>query len=186
MSLETNLRNFATRVATANKALRTLINGNMADLSALTTTDKSNLVAAINEIKGSSGVAINDGLTSTTSTWSSTKTVAEIAARQAALIDAAPGALDTLNELAAAMNDDPNFATTVMGLLSQKAPISHSHTSGDLPAASATVSGISEHATLPEAVAGTDTARVITVAILRGITGNPETDLVAVFDAGLV
>jgi len=30
-----------------------------------------------------------------------------------AVIDAAPGALDTLNELAAALNDDANFATTV-------------------------------------------------------------------------
>ena len=31
----------------------------------------------------------------------------------AAILDSAPGALDTLNELAAAMGDDPNFATTV-------------------------------------------------------------------------
>ena len=30
-----------------------------------------------------------------------------------ALVDAAPGTLDTLNELAAALGDDPNFATTV-------------------------------------------------------------------------
>lgn len=29
------------------------------------------------------------------------------------LIDSAPGALDTLNELAAALGDDPNFATTI-------------------------------------------------------------------------
>jgi len=31
------------------------------------------------------------------------------------VIDAAPGALDTLNELAAALNDDANFATTILG-----------------------------------------------------------------------
>lgn len=31
----------------------------------------------------------------------------------AALVDSAPGTLDTLNELAAALGDDPNFATTV-------------------------------------------------------------------------
>lgn len=31
----------------------------------------------------------------------------------AAILDSAPGALDTLNELAAALGDDPNFATTV-------------------------------------------------------------------------
>jgi hypothetical protein len=37
------------------------------------------------------------------------------------LIQGAPGALDTLNELAAAMGDDPNFATTITNLLAQKA-----------------------------------------------------------------
>lgn len=38
-----------------------------------------------------------------------------------ALIANAPGALDTLNELAAALGDDPNFATTVTNLISLKA-----------------------------------------------------------------
>lgn len=37
-----------------------------------------------------------------------------------ALVDAAPGALDTLNELAAALGDDPNFATTVTNSLATK------------------------------------------------------------------
>ena len=40
-----------------------------------------------------------------------------------ALVDAAPGALDTLNELAAALGDDPNFATTIMTALAGKADI---------------------------------------------------------------
>ncbi|GHA27613.1 hypothetical protein GCM10007989_24350 [Devosia pacifica] len=40
-----------------------------------------------------------------------------------ALIGGAPGALDTLNELAAAFGDDPNFATTVLNSLATKAPI---------------------------------------------------------------
>ena len=39
---------------------------------------------------------------------------AKIAANVAALIDSAPGALDTLNELAAALGDDSNFATTIV------------------------------------------------------------------------
>jgi hypothetical protein len=38
----------------------------------------------------------------------------KIDAALAALIEGAPGALDTLNELAAAMGDDPNFAATVI------------------------------------------------------------------------
>lgn len=37
------------------------------------------------------------------------------------LIDSAPGALDTLNELAAAINDDNNFATTIVTQLGNKA-----------------------------------------------------------------
>lgn len=39
----------------------------------------------------------------------------------AGLIDSAPGALNTLNELAAAMGDDANFATTVTNALATKA-----------------------------------------------------------------
>lgn len=38
-----------------------------------------------------------------------------------ALVDSSPAALDTLNELAAALGDDPNFATTVTTALSLKA-----------------------------------------------------------------
>ncbi len=43
-----------------------------------------------------------------------------VAAAIGALIDAAPGALDTLNELAAALGDDPSFATTVTNALAGK------------------------------------------------------------------
>lgn len=53
MSLDTQIQNLVTRVATESKSLRTLINGNVADLSGLTTTAKGNLVLAINEVKAS-------------------------------------------------------------------------------------------------------------------------------------
>lgn len=39
------------------------------------------------------------------------------------LVDTAPGTLDTLNELAAALGDDANFATTVTNSLATKAPL---------------------------------------------------------------
>ena len=39
------------------------------------------------------------------------------------LIGAAPGALDTLEELAQALGDDPNFATTMTNLIAEKAPL---------------------------------------------------------------
>ena len=38
------------------------------------------------------------------------------------LVDSAPTTLDTLNELAAALGDDPNFATTVTNLIATKEP----------------------------------------------------------------
>jgi hypothetical protein len=41
----------------------------------------------------------------------------------AALVDSAPALLDTLNELAAALGDDPNFATTVTTALAGKASL---------------------------------------------------------------
>jgi hypothetical protein len=46
--------------------------------------------------------------------------VAYVEAEVAALLDAAPGALDTLNELAAALGDDANFAATVTAALAGK------------------------------------------------------------------
>ena len=43
----------------------------------------------------------------------------------ASITDSAPATLDTLNELAAALGDDPNFATTVTNSIATKAPISN-------------------------------------------------------------
>jgi len=50
----------------------------------------------------------------------------------AALVDSAPAALNTLNELAAALNDDANFATTVTNSLATKLPLAGGTMTGDL------------------------------------------------------
>lgn len=55
---------------------------------------------------------------------------AAVDARIALTIDAAPSSLDTLNELAAALGDDPNFAATMTSALAGKA-VSYSETIGD-------------------------------------------------------
>ncbi|WP_206109385.1 pyocin knob domain-containing protein [Paenibacillus apii] len=47
-------------------------------------------------------------------------TTAFVRAAIAALVDSSPATLDTLNELAAALGDDPNFATTVTNALAGK------------------------------------------------------------------
>ena len=50
-------------------------------------------------------------------------TTAYVKAALSALVDSSPAALDTLNELAAALGNDPNFATTMTNLLALKAPL---------------------------------------------------------------
>ena len=58
------------------------------------------------------------------------------------LIDAAPTALNTLNELAAALNDDANFATTVTTALGTKAPINNPTFTGTVGGVTATMVGL--------------------------------------------
>ena len=48
---------------------------------------------------------------------------AYVDAEVAGVVDAAPGALNTLNELAAALNDDANFSTTVTNSIATKATL---------------------------------------------------------------
>ncbi len=50
----------------------------------------------------------------------------------AAAVDAAPAALDTLNELAAALGDDANFAATVTNELASKAASVHTHSLAEI------------------------------------------------------
>lgn len=52
------------------------------------------------------------------------QTESQVAAKVSALVDSAPETLNTLNELAAALGDDPNFATTVSTKLGKKLDIS--------------------------------------------------------------
>ena len=67
----------------------------------------------------------------------------------AGLIDSAPEALDTLNELAAALNDNPNFATDIINLIGTKADQSIIGDVNNLTTTNKTVVGaINEHETL--------------------------------------
>ena len=52
----------------------------------------------------------------------------------ASITDSAPTTLDTLNELAAALGDDPNFATTVTDSIATKAPLSNPNFTGTVTA----------------------------------------------------
>ena len=59
------------------------------------------------------------------------------------LVDSAPGTLDTLNELAAALGDDPNFATTITTSLGNKANLSGASFTGITTISQLNVTGIS-------------------------------------------
>lgn len=48
------------------------------------------------------------------------------------LVDSAPGTLDTLNELAAALGDDPNFSTTLTNSIATKLPLAGGTMTGDI------------------------------------------------------
>jgi len=69
------------------------------------------------------------------------------------IVDAAPATLDTLNELAAALGDDPNFATTISTSIGLKAPIA-SPTFTGTPAA-------------PTAASSTNTTQIATTAMVQ-------------------
>ena len=75
--------------------------------------------AALGGVKVGSGLSINASTcVLSLATCYATETYVNTAV--AAVIDAAPAALDTLNELAAALGDDANFATTVTNDISTR------------------------------------------------------------------
>lgn len=92
---------------------------NQGQLASLSTTSKTNLVSAINEIYTALGNKINDaaGDGNLTETWSANKIFDTVEAAKLAvkneLTNGAAAALDTLGELAAALGSDPNFASTI-------------------------------------------------------------------------
>ena len=78
--------------------------------------------------------------TPTSNTHPATK--AYVDTEVANLIDSAPGTLDTLNELAAAINDDANFNATIASSIATKLPLAGGTLTGNLTLAS-TASGSS-------------------------------------------
>lgn len=71
-----------------------------------------------------------------------TYTKLEVDAAIAGLVDSAPVALDTLNELAAALGDDANFSTTVTNSIATKAPLNSPTFTGTVSGITATMVGL--------------------------------------------
>ena len=163
-TLIVRISDLATRMATECKSLRTLVNANGADLSALTTTQKASLVAAINELKtavdnAGSSITISDSTSSTTQVWSSSKVASEITAAKNALTNGAAAALDTLSELASALGNDANFSSTVTTALGKRVRFDSAQT--------------------------LNTGQKTIACANLGI-GEPDTDFVTTFNSGLV
>lgn len=143
MSLQTRLSDFITVVGTDYKQFRTWITGSTTgDLTGLITADKSSLVAAINEVQSEAGGAPPDAsetvkgilelntLAEVATGTDTTRAVTAAGVRQertalkAEILGAGvPAALDTLDELAAALADDANFAATMVTSLAGKQPL---------------------------------------------------------------
>lgn len=144
LSLQTRLSDLITAIGTDIKQHRTWLTGSASgDLTGLTTTDKSSVVAAINEVQSEVGGAGSPDASETVKGIIELATLAEAAtgtdalramtpaavrqertALKAEILGAGvPAALDTLDELAAALADDANFASSVTTSLAGKQPL---------------------------------------------------------------
>lgn len=95
-------------------------------------------------------------------------------AEVAAVVDAAPGALDTLNELAAALGDDANFSTTVTNSIATKVAKAGDTLTGDL-----TMSGGATVKGLPDPSVSSDAVNLGYVTTLYGSTSSAATSATA-------
>lgn len=185
MSLQTRLSDLITSIGTDYKQLRSWMTGSStANLTGLTTTDKTSLLAAINEVNAKpTGGAAPSAASETVAGIVELATLAEVATGSdtARAVTAAgvrqerlalkneilgagvPAALDTLDELAAALGDDANFASTVTTGLANRVRVDTA------------TQGLT---TTQQSNARTNIAAVGTAEI-----GNPETDLVALYTA---
>jgi hypothetical protein len=167
LTLQTRLDAIVTRIGAEIKGVRTLVNGNAANLNSLSTTNKTDLVAAINEVnaKPTGNASINDATTATTSVWSSSKTNNQITSAVASVVASSPTALDTLNELATALGNDANFATTINASLGNRVRVDAAQT-----------------LTAPQQAQGRSNIGAQDTATI----GDPDVDLVSIFNAALI
>ncbi len=163
MSLQTQLNSFVLRVAEEFNTVK----GRTGTLTALTTTDKSSLVAAINELKAAivTAVMIDDLQVSTTTTYSSNKVVTLLDALKADILGGADPAFDTLLELQQALQNDQSGIAALTSAIDKRVRFDAAQT--------LTVLEQQQARTNIGAVAATD-------------IGDVATDFVAIFEAALV
>jgi hypothetical protein len=113
-------------------------NGSSGNIILAVTDDASDNI--LNLTGTGASLAVN-GATVATQSWVGSQSYATqsyVNTQVSNLVDSAPGTLDTLNELAAALGDDANFSTTVTNSIATKVPLS----------GNATITGIKTFATV--------------------------------------
>ena len=120
MSLLTRITALINSIATDIKDVYAKI-GN---LNTLQTTTKSSLVGAINEIKASGGLQINDSTPSASTTFSGTAIDSKIATAKTEvkneILGGASAAYDTLQEIQAQMEADDTAAASLATAVGQR------------------------------------------------------------------
>jgi hypothetical protein len=104
--------------------------------------------SSFNDVVINGGLNMNAGTSATITNLTAPTNAGDAATKGyvdtsiSALLDSAPGALDTLNELAAALGDDPNFATTVTNEIATKVSKSGDTMSGVLAMGANKITGV--------------------------------------------
>lgn len=163
MSLTTRIESLVIRVAQEFNDVRAKA-GNLANL---TTTDKSNLVAAINELKAAvvATSAIDDAQVSTATTYSSTKIVALLDALKTEILGGADAAYDTLVEIQQLLQNGTSGLDALLAAVNNRVRFDAAQT-----------------LTAPEQAQ----ARSNIGAVSASDVGDTDTDFVAVFEGALV
>ena len=153
-------------------------------LVSLTTSAKGNLVAALNEVQASVSSIdltslIHDAAASgvTNKTFSADRILSLVAGSISALVDSSPSTMDTLKELAAALGNNPNFATTIAASLGNRVRVDavQTFTSGEQDQARSNISAASI-VSVVAAKAAADAAQSAADAINVSL-GNTDVDL---------
>jgi hypothetical protein len=104
--------------------------------------------SSFNDVTINGGLNMNAGTTATITNLTSPTNSGDAAtkgyvdAQVAAIVDSAPAALDTLNELAAALGDDASFSTTVTNSIAAKLPLSGGTMSGNIAMGTNKITGL--------------------------------------------
>lgn len=126
--LRDNLERLAAAMGDEVTKLRVLLNADKATLSDLTTTNKTNIVAAINELKAALGpgvlAVLDDGSPKTNKTWSSSHIIQQITQSMNAALTAirggAPTGLDTLGKIAQSLGNRTDILAFVSDELGKR------------------------------------------------------------------